>query len=427
MTKQNADLDENLEASTRESDFGVIALKNGFITQAQLDACIGKQRELSERGEPLSLDNLVIREGYMQQSQVRAVHLARKRFEKEAKARKNLKISGYEILSVLGEGGLGTVYKARQVTMNRVVALKVLHKQWVQDEEFRKRFLLEARIVGKMSHQNLIQVFDVGKEEGYYYFSMEHIDSGTVQDILDSGPMDVRQIVDILIQIARALKYIKDFGLVHRDIKPANMLISRGGVVKLGDFGFVKSHLDKELGYDDMVLGTPDYIAPEQAMGHDVDFRSDIYSLGASFYHMLTGEPPFQGTGSVVMEKHVRESLPDPRSLRKDVPEDVLHVLERMMAKKPEDRYQDFALLFNDLESLKLGQAPKTERLEVGKSTIFRALQHEKTKVDDYTQRIQLLEDQIRDQKALTKILLAVAGVFVVLIMILSYMAFLVD
>ncbi|MBI4568592.1 MAG: serine/threonine protein kinase [Planctomycetes bacterium] len=364
-----------MDTNSDALDFGAIALRNRFIAPADLDRAKEMQRQAMARGEMPTLEEVIRALGLMDEDKIKHVRIARDRLQKEADSRANLRITGYEVLSVLGEGGLGTVYKARQNTMNRIVALKVLHKQWVKDEEFRKRFLLEARIVGKMSHQNLVQVFDIGKDNGHYYFSMEYVGRGTVEDLVtERGALTVETAVNIVIQVCRALKYIQDFRLVHRDIKPSNMLLGDGDVVKLGDFGFVKSAHDATLGYDDMVLGTPDYISPEQAMGKEVDFRSDIYSLGASLYHMITGRPPFTGSGSAVMKKHVREEIVSPRELAPDIPESVCHVIEKMMAKRPEDRYQTFDALFADLERLKLHQDPVTERLEPGKSHVIRRL-----------------------------------------------------
>ena len=286
----------------------------------------------------------------------------------------DLKFKGYEIISTLGEGGLGSVFKSRQVSMNRLVAFKVLHNQWISDDEFRKRFVLEARIVGKLSHQNLIQVYDVGREGDYYYFSMEYVDGRTVEDLIREAPrhqMEVARAVDIIIQTLRAINYYKDFDIVHRDIKPSNIMITRSGLVKVGDFGFVKSKLDKELGYEGMVLGTPDYIAPEQAMGkEDVDYRADIYSLGATFYHMVTGRPMYDGTPSKVMLAHTRTAMPDPRTYRPSLSDDVVAVLQRMLEKDPNKRYANINNLFADLEALRDAHKPKApSKFEIGKSS----------------------------------------------------------
>ncbi len=266
-------------------DFGTIAVRNGLLKRSDLEKCFIKQKKLEEQGRRLTLEQIIEEEKLMSSLEIKAVQKARERFLREKAKTEGIKISGYEILSTLGEGGLGIVYKARQISMNRLVALKVLHRHWVTDDEFRKRFILEARIVGKLSHQNLIQVYDVGKENGYYYFAMEYVPGKTVDKIVEeNGAMNVPEAVNIIIQMVRAIRYYKEFDIVHRDIKPSNIIVTRQGIAKLGDFGFVKSKLDKELGYEGMVLGTPDYISPEQAMGDEnLDWRSDIYSLERPF------------------------------------------------------------------------------------------------------------------------------------------------
>ncbi len=389
-----------LMAEEDKFSFPHVAVKQGLLTEEQFALCRETQEEASQRGEETrKIEEIAVDLGFMKDLEVRAVYKAIERYRKDSMKSAELKISGYDLVEKIGEGGLGTVYKARQVSMGRLVALKVLHPQWVEDEEFRKRFLLEARIVGKLSHNNLIQVFDVGKERGRYYFSMEYIDGETVEDILDrEGTLPLEKSLDITLQILRAIQYISRLDLVHRDIKPGNILMDGSGSAKLGDFGFVKSRsdLEKELGMEGMVLGTPDYIAPEQAMGDDVDYRSDIYSLGATLYHMVTGFPPFDGSSSTVMEKHIRARVPDPREHKRDIPDSLCHIIEKMMAKKPEDRYRDFQDLFEDLDLVKAGYDPVTERLAAGKSTIFRAFRIEKDRIEDLKKDRRRLETRLQ-------------------------------
>ncbi len=380
-------------------DFGVLAVRNGLLTQEQLDACRDQQLASTNLGQNLTLKQIVLDKQLMSEADVARVERAQAQLTQDRERKEGLKFKGYEIISSLGEGGLGSVFKARQVSMNRLVALKVLHLQWLTDDEFRKRFVLEARIVGKLSHQNLIQVYDVGKEGDYYNFSMEYVDGRTVEDLVKDSPrhqMEISRAVDLTIQVVRAINYYKDFDIVHRDIKPSNVMVTRGGLVKLGDFGFVKSRLDKELGYEGMVLGTPDYIAPEQAMGkEDVDYRADVYSLGATFYHMLTGRPMYNGTPSRVMLAHTREPMPDPRQYRPGLSDDVIAVLKRMLAKDPNQRYSDLNSLFVDLEALREAHKPKTPpKYEIGKSSIMRALNIEKSRHAEMADRMKQLEER---------------------------------
>jgi serine/threonine protein kinase len=212
--------------------------------------------------------------------------------------------------------------------------------------------------------------------------------------------------------VLRAINYYKDFDIVHRDIKPSNVMITRAGLMKLGDFGFVKSKLDKELGYEGMVLGTPDYIAPEQAMGKDdVDYRADIYSLGATLYHMLTGRPMFDGTPSKVMLAHTRTPMPDPRSYRPSLSDDVVNVLQRMLAKDPNQRYANINSLFADLEALRDAHTAKAAtKYEIGKSSIMRALNIEKSRLGEMAEKIKAAQNEAQSASAAAKVAWGVAA-----------------
>jgi eukaryotic-like serine/threonine-protein kinase len=396
-------------------DFGVLAVRNGLLTTEQLDSCRAKQAASANLGENRTLKDIILADRLMTEEEVQRVERAHAQLLQDRERKQDLKFKGYEIISTLGEGGLGSVFKARQVSMNRLVALKVLHMQWINDDEFRKRFVLEARIVGKLSHQNLIQVYDVGRESDYYYFTMEFVDGRTVEDMIREAPrrqMEIGRAVDICIQVLRAINYYKDFDIVHRDIKPSNVMITRGGLMKLGDFGFVKSKLDKELGYEGMVLGTPDYIAPEQAMGkEDVDYRADIYSLGATLYHMLTGRPMYDGTPSKVMLAHTRTPMPDPRTYRPSLSDEVVNVLNRMLAKDPNARYANINSLFADLEALRDAHTAKAAtKYEIGKSSIMRALNIEKSRLTEMTDKIKAAQSEAQAASAAAKVAWGVAA-----------------
>ncbi len=339
-----------------ELDFATLAIAHKILTREQIEAAqaVLEQEALQEK-PPRQVEDVLLERGEIKADEVWALYKARERLMRDAQTVGH-RIGGYEILGKLGEGGLGAVYKARQLSMGRMVALKVLHEKWVGDDEFRKRFLVEARLVGRLSHQNLIQVFDVGRHKNTLYYSMEFIDGETVEDRLDrDGYMDLVEATDIVLQVARALQYLAEKKIVHRDVKPGNIMLTRTGTAKLGDFGFVKSSLESVLSSEGEVLGTPDYISPEAALGEkDLDYRSDLYSLGASLYHMLTGEPPFGGTGSDVMEAHIRDNLPAIDTAREDLPPRAVHLVNRLMAKNPEDRHSSFDDLFEDLDLLRL-------------------------------------------------------------------------
>jgi len=397
--------------------FEQLVLENNLASEEQVRTCLDEQEK--ERGagkEPQALEDLMLAKGFMTEENVRAVKTALGRMARDEEKGEPLRIGNYEILGKLGDGGLGTVYRARQLSMSRDVALKVLHKKWLSDEEFKKRFLLEARLAGRLSHQNLIQVYDVGRDKGLYFFSMEFVDGETLEDLIErEGPLEATRCIDHALQVLRALTYIKKHDIVHRDIKPSNIMISRGGTVKLGDFGFVKSKLDHVISTEGEVLGTPDYISPEQAMGADqIDWRSDQYSLGCTLYHALTGRPPYQGSGSSVMRQHIKADLPDPRTINPKIPESIITILEKMMAKDPNDRYQSTEVLFEDFEQVKMGQDPSAARLDAGKSTIIRAFKIEQVRAQRAKSEVEVLREEMTRMRKFMVASFVFAGVLMV-------------
>ena len=379
--------------------FEQVAVENGLVTELQVRECLHEQEQARKADrDPDELEQIMLKKGFMTEQEIHAVKTALGRITRDEEKGEPLRIGNYEIIGKIGDGGLGTVYKARQISMSRDVALKVLHKKWLTDEEFKKRFLLEARLAGRLSHQNLIQVYDVGRDRGIYYFSMEFVDGETVEDLIErEGPLETVKAIDVVIQVLRSITYIKRFDIVHRDIKPGNIMMTRNGLVKLGDFGFVKSKLDPVIATEGEVLGTPDYISPEQAMGMEsIDWRSDQYSLGCTLYHMLTGKPPYEGSGSSVMRQHIKADLPDPRTINAKIPDSVIQILERMMAKDPQDRYLDTDQFFEDLELVKMGQVPASARLDAGKSTIIRAFKIEQVRAQRAKSEVDLLREEIQ-------------------------------
>ncbi|MHC4914651.1 MAG: serine/threonine protein kinase [Planctomycetota bacterium] len=404
--------------------FPQLAIENGLLNEAQVEECREVLAQEVAAGKPRRpVEEVIVERGYMTAEAARALNTALERLARDQNRTEPQKIGGYEIITTVGEGGLGTVYKARQISMGRLVALKVLHKKWLKDEEFKKRFLLEARLAGRLSHQNLIQVFDVGRQGDTLYFSMEYIDGETVEEIVDrDGAMDVDRALNISLQVLRAISYMKRFDIVHRDIKPGNIMLTKTGIAKLGDFGFVKSKFDALLAPDGEVLGTPDYISPEQAMGtEEIDWRSDVYSLGCTLYHMLAGNPPFDGTGSTVMRKHIRAELPSPREFNPEVPDAVCAVLERMMAKDPDDRYGNMDELFEDLEMVKMGQDPKSPRLDAGRSTILRVYRIERQRRD----RTETEVDRLRRHNLWMRMAVGIMALVVVVLAVIIFFLFL--
>ncbi|MHC5056302.1 MAG: serine/threonine-protein kinase [Planctomycetota bacterium] len=264
-------------------------------------------------------------------------------------------IGGYEVLGTMGAGTVGTVYRARQVAMDRFVALKILNAKYASDPSFVKGFIAEARTAGRINHANVCQVYDVGSEGGVYFFSMELVDGPTLEQVLkERGRMPADEAVRIVRGVASALSAAHDHGLVHRDVKPANIVLADSGEPKLVDLGVAKDVTAPGADLGSGLVGTPYYMAPEQGQGKPVDIRSDIYGLGATFYHLLVGRPPFMGPHpTAVIVKHASEPLTPPSELDPDIPRKVSAVVERMMAKKPEDRYPTPSALVADLDQTK--------------------------------------------------------------------------
>ena len=289
-----------------------------------------------------------------------------------------IEIPGYKILEKIGQGGMGTVYKARQLSMDRVVALKVLNDKYSSNREFVERFIREARAAGKLNHPNVIHVHDVSKANGLHYISMEFVDGSSVKELLRiDKTLPPAQVIDIGLQTAKALEFAHENNIIHRDIKPDNIMVTKDGVVKIADLGIAKSFDEdapKETNARNRILGTPHYMAPEQALGKDIDHRVDIYSLGATLYHILTGTTPFSGTTAhEVLRAHIQESLPAIQEFNTTAPDALCFVIERMMAKLPERRYPNMTKLIEDLERAQKG-ADDIEQLEAGASTIMRAV-----------------------------------------------------
>jgi serine/threonine protein kinase len=260
------------------------------------------------------------------------------------------------IVKELGRGGMGAVYLAEHTTLEVKVAVKILPPSIaVKNKQFAERFMREARLAAKIQHGNVIQVMDAEQDAGtgLYYIVMEFVNGGSVKDLMREGPMDQVQAIDIVMKVADALTSAADMHIVHRDIKPDNIMLTEKGQVKLADLGIAKEKSSEAPGItmSSVMMGTPAYMSPEQAMdAKNADARADIYSLGATLYHMLVGEVPFNGeTTYSVLTKLATEPTPDPRKKRSDLNDNVANICMRMMAKEKEDRPQNAADLMEEL------------------------------------------------------------------------------
>ncbi|WP_437229608.1 transporter substrate-binding protein [Planctomicrobium sp. SH661] len=266
-------------------------------------------------------------------------------------------IGKYHIVEILGQGGMGIVLKGHDPLIDRYVAIKLLPAEFSTDGVALNRFLSEARAAGKLTHPNVVQIFDVGEINAEYYLVMEFVPGGSVAEQLQKrGPASVFEATRMISDACRGLGAAHAAGLVHRDIKPANLLRSSDGSVKVTDFGIVKETNSTTLQVTraGVVVGTPYFMSPEQCEGRAVDARSDLYSLGASYYSILTGENPYSDSGSMmqVMFAHCNREPPDPRAINSSVPPACAEIIARAMAKSPANRYQSAAEMQADLQTL---------------------------------------------------------------------------
>ena len=265
-------------------------------------------------------------------------------------------IGGYKILDRLGRGGMGTVFKAKQISLNRVIALKVLSSKFAKDPKFIERFISEARAAGQLNHPNVVQVFDVGQLGGLHFFSMELMEGGCVQDLLSAAPdgrLTWQVAMPLIVDASRGLVFAEKRGIIHRDIKPDNLMLTSEQRVKIGDLGLA---MKAEGGAGDkQIFGTPHFIAPEQAQGKEVTHAADLYALGATFYRMVTGKTPFSGdTVKEILKKQINDPHQPIGEVVKDFPEDLAAIVDKLMAKKVENRYQSATKLVEDLEAFQL-------------------------------------------------------------------------
>ena len=268
------------------------------------------------------------------------------------------KLGRYEILSELGQGAMGVVYKAVDPLIDRTVAIKTINLNLSKDElaDFEERFNREAQSAGRLSHPNIVTIYDVGRADHVAFMAMEYLEGRELKEIIASGEvLQPDRVAEIIAQIADALAFAHDHGIVHRDIKPANIMVLRNGSVKITDFGIAKmsSGSRTQIG---IILGSPKYMSPEQVAGKPVDGRSDIFSLGAVLYEFLTGKPAFGsegGTLTTIMYQVLNEMPALPANINPSIPVAFDYIVARALAKAPEDRYQSAREMANDLRNFK--------------------------------------------------------------------------
>ena len=275
---------------------------------------------------------------------------------------KSLFAGRYEILEEVGRGGMAIVYKAVQRNLNRQVALKVLPQQFVHDEEYILRFHREAREVAKMNHPNIVTIFDEGELDGYHYLAMEFLEGKDLGEILIAKEtLNAREIENVIPPIAEALDYVHSKGLVHRDIKSSNIFVLNDGRAVLTDFGIAKTAGKTKLTQVGSIIGTPEYMSPEQADGLEVDGRGDIYSLAVVMYEALTGTAPFKADNPITLIRKIIDKIPEnPRKLNSDIPKWLDEIIMKCLEKNPDDRIQNGSSLADSIREHKIIIGEKT-------------------------------------------------------------------
>jgi len=362
MTTDQAQTEDHKSAAS-DSFVSRAAVDGKLATAEEIRKCLAKQERLRAQGKELRLSTILVKAGVITHSQ-----LKRLMNPSDSSVSQSLQqIPGFQLMQKIGAGAMASVYKARQLSLDRIVAIKILPKRLSEDPEFVERFYKEGKAAAKLNHNNIVQAIDVGEYAGYHYFVMEFVDGETVYDQLVKNRVYLEdQALDIITQIAQALEHAHSRGLIHRDVKPKNIMITKDGTAKLADMGLAREADDAAVAQSEKgrAFGTPYYISPEQIRGVlDVDFRADIYSLGATLYHMITGRVPFEGPSPTpIMQKHLKEPLVPPDHINKKLSTGIAEVVEHMLAKDRDLRYHSTTDLLMDLTRIQRGEAPLQAR-----------------------------------------------------------------
>src|SRR5687768_5073965 len=351
-----------------DTDVGKLVQDMGLATSTEVEFCREQQKQSSDPNQR-SLADLLVENAFITVNQA-------KRIRTQLEDRKKQQIPGYDIICKVGKGAMATVYKARQLSLDRIVAVKVLPKKMNDNAEFVDRFYKEGRAAARLSHNNIVQAIDVGSSpDGYHYFAMEFIEGKTLYDMMipppagDGHVFGEAETLDVMIQMADALAHSHARGMIHRDVKPKNIILTPSGVAKLTDLGLARAQDDADAAQSEAgkAYGTPYYISPEQIRGDvNIDFRADLYSLGATMYHMVTGQPPFDGdTPSAVMHKHLKQPLVPPDHINTALSSGIGEIIEVAMAKERDDRYPSTEDFLEDLHAVQEGQPPIHARRQI--------------------------------------------------------------
>src|SRR5829696_8235710 len=355
--KSQSGLSANLD-----TEVGKLVLDTGLACSSEVEYCREQQKQASDPNQR-SLADLLVEHSFITVNQA-------KRIRSQLDERRRSQIPGYDLIAKIGKGAMATVYKARQQSLDRIVAVKVLPKKMSDNQEFVDRFYKEGRAAARLSHNNIVQAIDVSSSpDGFHFFVMEYVEGKTLYDMMCAPPagdghvFTETETLDIIIQMADALAHSHSRGLIHRDVKPKNIILTPAGVAKLTDLGLARAQDDSEAAASEAgkAYGTPYYISPEQIRGDlDIDFRADIYSLGATMYHLLTGRPPFEAeTPSAVMHKHLKQPLKPPDHVNPALSAGISEIIEVAMAKNRDERYASTEDMLEDLRLVRAGEPPR--------------------------------------------------------------------
>jgi serine/threonine-protein kinase len=406
------------ESTNYDTIFGKMAVDQGLCTNEELRRCID-EAEARQAANPVLLRDLLVERGVITRNQAHRVINSIKETRGSTAAHQ---IPGYLVLGKLGAGAMAVVYKARQLSLDRIVAIKVLPKRFTENKEYVERFYKEGKAAGKLNHPNIVQAVDVGEAGGYHYFVMEYVEGKTLYDDLSAGKVyGELEALNVIIQVAEALRHAHSVGLIHRDVKPKNIMINKEGIVKLADMGLARQTTDFEAAKMEKgkAYGTPYYISPEQIRGEiDVDERADIYGLGATFYHLVTGRVPFMADDPMeVMRKHLREELIPPDHLNTSLSAGVSEVIEVMMAKNKKDRYNSVEELLIDLKAVRDGEAPVRAHKRMNMSDLEKLEEGEPV---EETEAVNL-EQSVTRYKTIVLVLGAAAAFLLVIVVLLIF------
>ncbi len=344
-----------------DSQIARLVIERQFVTPEEVRSATHQQKRLSSTGRKRPITEILVDLGFLTRTQLQRLQGA----NEDSGGRPAQQLPGFQILNKCGAGAMAVVYRAKQLSLDRIVAVKVLPKRLSKNQEFVERFYREGRAAAQLNHTNIVQAIDVAEANGFHYFVMEYVEGCTVYDeIADGKVYSEAEALDIITQITRALLHAHERGFIHRDVKPKNiMLTAEDRVAKLADMGLARETADRQSAVAEAgrAYGTPYYIAPEQIRGEvDIDHRADLYSLGATFYHLVTGRVPFEGpTPSAVMHKHLKEPLVPPDHLNTSLTSGCGAMIEMLLAKDRDDRYLSARELLADLELLAQGEPPR--------------------------------------------------------------------